>query len=260
MARTVVIVSFLAWLAVTIPIVAYAQGTGSVSVGVVLDPELNEGTFRFSGIPAGELVLAEDPDARLETSYLAAGEYRSVLDEIDPAIQASGYVLNEIRCDDAESDSPSTGDVQNRTANFQLEVGESVTCLFKLAKAECVCPREGRWRVDNHPGQMVCTGAVSMTQPLAPSQGTGTLDVQDGCATVVAQGMSEDEATIVMHAAPNCRFEGSVGGERDGIPMTIHFTWNVLSSERIEGDLESTVSQSGMTCHMSRTYELDFEG
>jgi hypothetical protein len=41
--------------------------------------------------------------------------------------------------------------------------------------------------------------------------------------------------------------------------MTITFRWNVESAERITGNLESTVSQQGMTCRMSRTYQLDFE-
>jgi len=107
---------------------------------------------------------------------------------------------------------------------------------------------------------MVCTGAMSMTVPLKPSTQKGTIKVRDGCSTLVAEGLSEDEATIVMSASSGCGYEGSVGGSQDGIPMTIHFTWDVPNSEKITGDLRSEVSQQGMTCNMARTYELKYLG
>jgi len=146
-----------------------------------------------------------------------------------------------------------------------------VTCVFKLSKDPlnqagaghpqgCICPKQGSWKVNNHVGEMACTGSFSMTVPLKASRSSGTFEIQDDCETIVASGLSEDEETIVMHRVPGCGYKGSVGGSHEGIPMIIEFTWEVHSSERITGDLKSTVSQQGMTCNMSRDYELNFGG
>lgn len=122
----------------------------------------------------------------------------------------------------------------------------------------CICPKPGPWNVQNHTGEMVCVGAVSMAMPLAPNSTRGTIEIQDNCATIVGSGLSEDEATIEMHRTKDCDYEGSVGGSQDGIPMTINFTMEIQSEEHITGDLKSTVTEQGMTCNMSRTFELHF--
>jgi len=56
---------------------------------------------------------------------LLAGTYTSTED--DPA---PGFDLTAITCDDGGSATPSTGDLGARTATFQLEQGERVTCTF----------------------------------------------------------------------------------------------------------------------------------
>jgi hypothetical protein len=99
-----------------------------------------------------------------------------------------------------------------------------------------------------------------MVQPLKPARGRGSITVSDGCRRALAEGMSDDDASIDMTRQPDCSWTGSVGGSRDGIPMTINFRWTVESAQRITGDLNSTVSQQGMTCRMERTYELDYDG
>lgn len=232
-------------------------GTGSAVIEVRTEPELTEGTLRFAGTPAGEVSLAPERAARLIAAALPAGTHESILSDIDPTILAAGYDLTEILCDDPQSAEVSTGDPSSRKATFRVEDGETVTCVFELTAASCICPKEGLWSVQNHAGTMACSGTFSMTLPLTPGGGEGTLEIRDGCSTIVASGMSDDEATIVMHANASCGFEGSVGGEEGGIPMTINYTWVVESEERITGDLSSTVSEAGMTCNMSRTYELD---
>jgi hypothetical protein len=235
-----------------------ATGTGSAVVEVVTEPELTEGTLRFTGVPAGEVTLAPGQPARLSVTSLSAGAHESILSEVDPAILAAGYQLTGIRCDDGESAEGSTGDVGSSKATFRVDAAETVTCVFELKAGSCICPRKGRWNVQNHAGTMACTGTMSMTLPLKPASGEGTLQVQEGCSTIVASGLSDDEATITMRADGSCGFRGSVGGEEGGFPMTIDFTWVVESAERITGALNSKVSESGMTCEMSRTYELDF--
>lgn len=239
---------------------AATSGTSEAMVRVRLEPELPRAAFRFNGTPAGELAYVAGAANTLRAAKLAPGDAVATLDFIDPEVMAAGYSLTSIQCDDPGSSGRSSGDLTHQTANFQLEANETVTCEFVFTDSACICPREGHWQVTNHPGSMVCTGAVSMTVPLKPSTGKGNIQVRDGCSTLIAEGLSDDEATIVMRASSACGFEGSVGGSQDGIPMTIHFTWQVPDSGKITGDLRSLVSQPGMTCKMSRTYELQHLG
>lgn len=240
--------------------VAAPSGTAEAVVRVRMAPEVPRATFRFAGAPAGELAFVAGEANTLRASGLAPGSFVSTLAFVDPAVSEAGYSLASIQCDDAGSAGRSSGDLGRKAASFRLEAGETVACDFVFAKRSCICPKEGRWQATNHPGSMVCTGAMSMTVPLGPSAQKGTLEVRDGCSTLVAEGLSEDDATIVMRAASDCSFEGSVGGSQDGIPMTIHFTWQVPDSEKITGDLHSQVSKQGMTCNMSRTYEMKYLG
>lgn len=233
-----------------------ADDTGTAVVRVVTEPPIGAGTFLFSGTPEGELRVEQEPGT-LSVTGLAAGSYSSILEQLDPAVTAAGYQLTEIRCDDPAS----SGDVAGGKANFQIDPGKTVNCAFILiASGDCICPKEGAWNVDNFPGEMVCTGAFSMTTPLAPSRGAGTFKIEDNCNTIIASGLSEDEATLVMHRNSSCGYQGTVGGSQEGIPMTIEFDWSVLSDTEIAGSLHSMVSQQGMTCIMSRDFKLDFAG
>jgi hypothetical protein len=231
-----------------------ANDTGTAVVRVVTEPPIGVGTFFFDGTPAGELRVEQEPGT-LSATGLAAGRHSSTLEQLDPAAVAAGYQLTEIRCDDPAS----SGDVADRIASFQIDPGKTVKCDFILTiSGDCICPREGPWNVNNLPGQMVCTGSHSMTVPLTPSTGAGTFMIEDNCNTITASGLSEDEATMVMHRTNACGYQGTVGGNQDGIPMTIDFNWSVVSDKEIVGSLHSVVSQQGMTCIMSRDFELDF--
>mgnify|MGYP001026426671 CR=1 FL=1 len=236
-----------------------AAADGVAQVRIETSPSAAAGTLRFEGLPAGEVVLQEDGTATV-SAQADAGSHVARLAWIDPALRDAGYRLAGIECDDVASARRSYGDREQGTATFEVEPGETVSCVFRLAIASaCTCPREGTWRVANHPGSMACTGAMSMTVPLAPSRSRGQLSVDDDCTRILAAGMSEDDADLDMTLQPDCSWLGTVGGSQDGIPMVITFRWSVEDAERITGNLESTVSQQGMTCHMSRTYEMDFD-
>ena len=251
-------------LAAAILLAAWSLGAGTALgatavIRVETTPPASPGSLRFEGLPAGEVSLAADGTGLLSAEVEAASHV-ATLAWIDPALVEAGYRLAEITCDDVASGQRSHGDRSQGTATFAVEEGETVTCTFQLAIASaCTCPREGTWQVDNHPGSMACSGAMSMTMPLAPSRSRGKLAINDDCTRIVAAGLSEDEADLDMALQPDCSWLGTVGGSQDGIPMTITFRWNVESEERITGNLESTVSQQGMTCRMSRTYQLDFQ-
>lgn len=260
--NTVLVIAIAATL-----LAAEAEGTAVVQVRT--SPDIGEGTFRFTGTPAGELTLAATGQTSLTAASLASGSHVSTLAYVDPMVVAAGYTLTQVHCDDEESAEPSTGDVQGRSATFRIEGVETVTCVFEFSvpeeieasgaeDQECVCPKQGPWKVANHRGEMACTGSFAITRPLKPSRSSGSFEIRDDCTTIIASGLSEDEATIEMHRVPGCGYKGTVGGSSDGIPMTIEFTWEVHTSERITGDLQSTFSKDGMTCEMSRDYELTF--
>ncbi len=242
-------------LALAVSMQAFAAPTAVVRVETL--PATSTGAVRFGGTPAGQVPLNANGTATLRVD-VAAGRHVSTLESIDPALQSAGYRLAAIVCDDLASPRRSSGDVGTRRANFEVDAGETVTCTFQLSiQSACTCPKEGRWNVVNHPGSMACTGAVTMTMPLAPSRGQGTLKIRDNCDSILASGMSDGDADMVMRVASDCSYVGTVGGSQDGIPMTIEFRWQVENTKRITGDLKSNVARSGMTCRMSRTYELD---
>lgn len=231
---------------------------GKAVIDVVLDPATS-GTLVFEGTPAGTVQVPAGGRATLEAAT-GSGTFVSSLASADAAL--SQYTLVSVHCDDGASSQASAGYVQQASATFRVEEGETVACTFALMLQPgmaCTCPREGRWRVDNHPGSMVCTGAVSMTMPLTPSQATGTLGINEDCTRILAEGMSENEADLEMFLQPDCSWAGSVGGDYDGIPMTIDFRWTVENERRITGDLSSTVPNPQMTCRMVRTFSLDHE-
>jgi hypothetical protein len=99
-----------------------------------------------------------------------------------------------------------------------------------------------------------------INMPLAPSQESGILEISDCGWTVVGTGMTEDTAQLTMHAVDQSsgRYTGTVGGAQGPIPMTIAFSWKLNTDEWIVGELNSQVTQQGMTCNMSRPFELKY--
>jgi hypothetical protein len=255
------------------------QATGNAIVRVETDPPGASGTFTFTGVPSGSTTAG----GSLSANDLTPGSYTTTGPDA-----VSGFLLASIACDDSTSETPSHGEVPTRTATFEIDRGETVTCVFLYRKGEiseesaaspggpgsepldpgdaggCVAPamvpKAGTWTVANFAGRMVCGSMINM--PLTPSQESGTLSIRDCGWTVVGTGMAEGTAALTMRAVDKSGavYTGAVGGVQDGIPMTIEFTWNLNSDEWIVGDLKSTVTQQGMTCNMSRPFELKYTG
>ncbi len=95
------------------------KGTIIVEKQVLPDGHLQ--TFNFTGEVSGTL----GDDDQLEKDVLP-GTY--TVSEINPS--TSGYQLKSIVCDDGSSNSPSTVDLQNGKATFNIEPNETVTCVF----------------------------------------------------------------------------------------------------------------------------------
>jgi uncharacterized repeat protein (TIGR01451 family) len=96
---------------------------GTIIVKKVSDPPGGTG-FTFTGDAAGTI----DDGGTITVSNLMPGTYTST--ETDP----TGYSLDSIVCDDAQSATPSTDNLTTRTATFKLDAGETVTCTFSNTK------------------------------------------------------------------------------------------------------------------------------
>ena len=78
------------------------------------------GTFSYTGTPSGSIAVNNGTI----TQNVAPGAYSSVEGA------ATGWDLTSIACDDSNS----TGSVSTRTASFNVEAGETVTCTFTNTK------------------------------------------------------------------------------------------------------------------------------
>lgn len=261
---------------------AVAQQTGEAIVEVEAPASYGAGSFTFEGTPAGTTAGG----GTLTAANLAPGGYESKL-----IASPAGLQLVDISCDDVLSTTPSDGDIASGIARFNIDAGETVSCIFVFSTlisgsgssgtgepgsggpgsaggnvdcdATTIAPAQGPWSVSNHTGRMICNGpAGTMDMPLKASTEDGTIKVKNCGWTIVGTGMADDTAPIEMHAVDrdSGRYLGEVGGSQDGIPMTIKFDWALRSETWIEGSLSSTVSQQGMTCTMSRSFELRYAG
>lgn len=102
--------------AIAVPQECAAAGTGSIVVEKRTNPQGSPESFAFTGDALGVLTDGE----QIVVDNLAAGNYSST--ESVPA----GWQLTDIVC----SDTDSTGDLGSATANFVLDAGEAVTCVF----------------------------------------------------------------------------------------------------------------------------------
>ncbi|NBB93545.1 MAG: DUF3494 domain-containing protein [Gammaproteobacteria bacterium] len=101
---------------IAVPQACAEPGTGSIIVEKRTNPQGSPQSFSFTGDALGVLTDGE----QIVLDNLAAGNYSST--ESVPA----GWQLTNIVCSDADS----TGDLGTATANFVLDAGETVTCVF----------------------------------------------------------------------------------------------------------------------------------
>lgn len=94
---------------------------GTIIVEKQTNPAGSTQSFTFSGDAAGELT----DDQQIIVGNLPPGDYSST--ETVP----TGWEVTDILCNDANS----SGDIGTATANFVLDEGESVTCVFVNTEA-----------------------------------------------------------------------------------------------------------------------------
>jgi hypothetical protein len=271
---------------------------GTLVVAAEVSSESDRGSFQYTGVPSGTVPVGGE----LVVADLPPGTYTTT--EVDPA---PDFELTAVECDDGASGTPSSGDPQTRTAIFNLDVGETVRCIFSHEPAteinagaswppgeagsqpadatdpfdnpdrdladfplpedlpadagSSVVPKAGPWTVDNLAGAMDCSG-VSLAIPTSPPE-RGVIEVLDGGRTLVGTSLQEDQtAPITMSADPEFvgRYTGAIGGTELGVPITINYSWQVVTDEYILGYLTSSFTAEGATCSVYRPYVLTYAG
>lgn len=94
---------------------------GTAVIAGITDPEGAAGQIQFTGVPSGTIPM----NGTLVVANLPPGTYTST--QVDPAPQ---FDLSTVSCDDGGSPLPSTGDPATRSAVFNIDPGEMVTCTF----------------------------------------------------------------------------------------------------------------------------------
>lgn len=120
-------------------------GSGTIVVAVETEPTGSGGSFAFTGVPTcdyldadgepfepgteGKVAEGVEPcvpaGGTLATPNLEPGTYTTT--QVDPA---PGFDITDVRCDDGDSPTTSSGDPATRSAVFQVDPGETVTCTF----------------------------------------------------------------------------------------------------------------------------------
>ena len=62
-----------------------------------------------------------------------------------------------------------------------------------------------------------------------------------------------------MERVDDCKYEGTINGEEDGISMVIDVTWEFESDEFLKGEMHSNPSMQGMTCEYWRPFEIRYD-
>lgn len=271
-------------------------------IAVITEPSDSTGEFTFTGVPSGTLPTG----GSLVVTELSPGTYTSTA--VDPA---PDFELTEVTCDDQAGELASSGDAATRSAIFNLDPGETVTCTYLFetnaqpigpggggsnggdgddsdggnsgginpftdpdprlpefpipeelppGAGTFLAPRPGPWLATNLSGQLDC-GVTVLNIPPSPPEG-GTLDVQDGGATVIASGVAAETESITLTREPviNGRYAGSFQGVAEGVPITIDYFWQLVTDEYIIGYLTSSYTAEGITCTIYRPFELRFNG
>jgi hypothetical protein len=94
---------------------------GTLIISPVVASDSSEALFTYNGIPSGTAAS----DQVLVATGLSPGTYTST--EVDPA---PNFELTEVHCDDKDSGLASFGDASTRSAIFNLDPGETITCVF----------------------------------------------------------------------------------------------------------------------------------
>lgn len=241
---------------VLLPVETSAQ-SGTAAVRVILQSPA-AGSFQFTGTPSGSVAAG----GTLSAPALAVGRYTTTQ-------SAAPAQLVGVACDDEASDTPSVGDMATRSATFQIDAGETVTCTFTYAAPE---PRESE---DTNPGKdsAPSEGSNPFTSPddgfddfpapddLPPNAGTfrapkagpwnASNHLGEMVCTAFAAPLKPSQESGTMEVSDDGRTVVGTGFGGDTKPITMH------AVPRIIGRYQGTVgSQDGIPMTIEFFWQL----
>lgn len=114
--------------------------------------------------------------------------------------------------------------------------------------------------MQNLEGWMDCTGPINFKRKLKEVKDEGTIWILDkDCSSLFGEASSKRDEDVLMKRVEDCRYEGTINGEEDGVNMVIEVTWVIESEERIRGEMHSNPSLQGMMCEYYRPFVITFE-
>jgi len=146
---------------------------GTAIIRVETAPAGQAGAFQFTGVPTGTVTV----DSTLVVSDLEPGTYTTT--QVDPA---PGFDVTAVRCDDGDSDTVSRGDPLTRSAIFNVDPDEMVTCTFLNARRGTLIvtaevegqAADGAFQYTGVPSGTVSVGGTLVVTDLPPGTYTTT--------------------------------------------------------------------------------------
>lgn len=189
---------------------------GSLVIAGKSVPEAASGSIRFTGVPSGTIPV----NGTLVVANLQPGTYTST--EVNPAPE---FDLTGVECDDGTSPTQSSGDPSTRTAVFNLDPGEMITCTFTNTRRGTAIVAS-QIEPEDAAGSLLFTGVPSGTIPTNGSLVAADL-VPGTYTTTEADPSPEFELSAV-----ECDDEGSPTAS-SGDPSTRSAVFNIDPGETV---------------------------
>lgn len=212
---------------------------GSVVVASQTTPDGVTGNFTFTGTPTGTIPA----NGTLVVANLSPGTYTTTA--VDPA---PGFDVTAVDCDDGGSPTPSSGDAGSRTAVFNVDPGEMVTCTFTntrrgtLVVASQTSPEgaEGSFTFTGVPSGTISASGTLVAANLSP--GTYTTTQVDPSPDFELTAVACDDGSSATASSADAQTRTAVFNLDAGETVQCTFTNTDSSAEA-----EPTVAAGGST-------------
>jgi len=213
---------------------------GSITVRKQTLPAGAAGQFSFTGVAAGTI----GHGGQLVASDLQPGNY--AVTESDPG---TGFLLTNIVCDDGNS----SGNVTTRTATFQVEAGENITCTFTNSRKSLIVSKQLQEPVSGQAivGQTVRYG-ITVTNNGAVDLGAVTLreTYDSNCLQSLRAEVAPD-----VHGGSAGYLQWNMGGLNAGASHTLWVEFEALDA--CSPTINYAIAQSdGLTAEGQATLDI----
>jgi hypothetical protein len=228
------------------------HGRGDLVLETKTEPRGREGRFSYRAVP-------QLPGLRTETipGSPFPVERKMWKGAWSVALRKPGdaWKLESSECTDADPSTPSSAQGESGTAG--IDPSDRVTCTFEI---KLLAPKEGRWRGNEPPSRLSCSGGVSFRIPRIKD--TGQLRVRQNGMRLIARGLSEGEATwrLDRENEDSRRFSGRIKYAVPGGKATFTLDLDMVSEERMKGAFKGDLRLRGQRCTVNKKITLDYIG